>query len=101
MTFYCLFRSMWYWCFHKCFHCFLFMFHCIFFPTCFWIFGWIDLRKCYLCTLCNCSILSVVLSPSCVILCISTVVIFCKANFFLMICLYLFFYFQSLVTSVT
>jgi hypothetical protein len=33
--YYCLFRSMWDWCFHKCLHCFLSMFHCIFFPLAF------------------------------------------------------------------
>jgi hypothetical protein len=32
------------------------------------------------CTLCNCSISSVVLSPSCVVLCISTVVVFCTVS---------------------
>ena len=41
-----LLRTLWDWCFHKCFQCFLSMFHCNILCTCFWIFCWIGLRRC-------------------------------------------------------
>jgi hypothetical protein len=49
------------------------MLHCICFPLASELLVESVLENVTLCTLCNCSISSVVLSPSCVVLCISTV----------------------------
>jgi hypothetical protein len=51
-----------------------------FFPLAFEFLVESVLENVTFCTLCNCSISSAVLSPSCVVLCISTVVVFCTVS---------------------